>query len=106
VSTPESVSQWYANFYDLCRVGIVKPLECIQEPGDLLFVPSTWWHSVLNLEESVAVTQNFVDERNVFRVNKFVKSKSNKGLYNTLRSKIKQQFPHVDALLTEKEQQR
>eukprot|EP01027_Heterolobosea_sp_BB2_P028033 GEZU01043886.1.p1 GENE.GEZU01043886.1~~GEZU01043886.1.p1 ORF type:complete len:140 (-),score=41.30 GEZU01043886.1:39-413(-) len=39
--------------------------ECVQEPGDLVYVPSGWYHTVLNLDPiNVAVTQNVVDATN------------------------------------------
>lgn len=31
------------------------PIEVVQEPGDIIFVPTDWGHAVVNLEDSVAV---------------------------------------------------
>ncbi|ETV86432.1 hypothetical protein, variant [Aphanomyces astaci] len=42
-----------------------RPLEIVQEAGDVISVPSGWWHVVLNLEFSIAVTQNVVDSHNL-----------------------------------------
>ena len=35
--------------------GFDQLFECVQEPGDLLFVPSGWHHSVLNTRLSVSL---------------------------------------------------
>mmetsp|Transcript_50232 Transcript_50232/g.157002 ORF Transcript_50232/g.157002 Transcript_50232/m.157002 type:complete len:170 (+) Transcript_50232:236-745(+) len=37
----------------------------IQEAGDVVFIPRGYWHCVLNLEDSVAFTQNFINSANL-----------------------------------------
>ncbi|KAJ7561350.1 hypothetical protein O6H91_03G025100 [Diphasiastrum complanatum] len=56
--------QWWMDVYPFLK-DEDKPLECTQFPGEIIFVPSGWWHCVLNLDNSIAVTQNFVNTTNL-----------------------------------------
>ncbi|GAX73493.1 hypothetical protein CEUSTIGMA_g945.t1 [Chlamydomonas eustigma] len=58
--------QWLLEVYPTLPSHL-KPLEFIQEPGEVVFVPGGWWHCILNLEPSVAITQNFVSKANLRR---------------------------------------
>jgi hypothetical protein len=37
---------------------------CILEPGELLLIPSRWWHYVRNLEKTITVNYNFFNRSN------------------------------------------
>jgi histone arginine demethylase JMJD6 len=60
----------------------INPLIIIQKPGDLVFVPSKWWHTVLNITNTIAVTQNFVSSVNFDSVWRTVKQQRRKLFKN------------------------
>ena len=47
-ANPDDPAQWP-------RIQDVSWLECIVEPGDLLFIPAFWWHHVRSLDVAVSV---------------------------------------------------
>eukprot|EP01006_Ploeotia_vitrea_P013135 TRINITY_DN34476_c0_g1_i1.p1 TRINITY_DN34476_c0_g1~~TRINITY_DN34476_c0_g1_i1.p1 ORF type:complete len:214 (+),score=13.38 TRINITY_DN34476_c0_g1_i1:635-1276(+) len=40
-------------------------LEVIQEPGELFFVPSKWYHQVVNLEDTISINHNWCSACNL-----------------------------------------
>ncbi|GAB7363516.1 hypothetical protein MBLNU230_g3785t1 [Neophaeotheca triangularis] len=72
VTAPLSIPEWLLGFHAEAR----KTPGCkegICEEGEVLYVPSGWYHLVLNLEDSVAVTQNFVPEARLGAVLAFLR---------------------------------
>ncbi|KAJ9473416.1 Bifunctional arginine demethylase and lysyl-hydroxylase PSR [Diplonema papillatum] len=42
----------------------VEVFELIQEQGETIFVPGGWWHCVMNITDTVGVTQNYCGRHN------------------------------------------
>ncbi|XP_060064308.1 2-oxoglutarate and iron-dependent oxygenase JMJD4-like [Ylistrum balloti] len=48
-------------------------IEVIQEPGEVIFVPSGWHHQVHNLEDTISINHNWMNGCNIYRCWKFLK---------------------------------
>ena len=65
VVVPLSLVEWFEQFYDATRR--MNALEAVLKPGDVIYVPRSWWHLVLNLEE---VNYTFYAQKNKTKHNK------------------------------------
>ncbi|KAI5291097.1 hypothetical protein KEM54_006320 [Ascosphaera aggregata] len=74
VTAPLSIAEWLLTFHAEAR-RTAGCLEGICREGEILHVPSGWWHLVVNIEASVAITQNFVPTQHLPAVLGFLKHK-------------------------------
>ncbi|KAG2679855.1 hypothetical protein I3760_11G071300 [Carya illinoinensis] len=117
VACPVSIIEWFMNFYGATKTWKKKPIECICRAGEVIFVPNGWWHLVINLEESIAITQNYVSRRNLLNVLDFLKrpnantlvsgTRDRVNLYDKFKNAIETSFPGtLEQLVQEAEEKR
>ena len=103
VTSPLSIAEWLLGFHAQARQ-TPGCTEGICEEGEVLHVPSGWWHLVVNLEESIAITQNFVPETHLGEVLYFLKNKPEQvsgfakdlsSPYDLFVEKIKDTYPDM-----------
>ncbi|KKK16609.1 hypothetical protein P175DRAFT_0519199 [Aspergillus ochraceoroseus IBT 24754] len=75
VTSPLSIAEWLLGFHAEARrtPGCV---EGICKEGEILHVPSGWWHLVVNIEPAIAVTQNFIPRAHLAAALDFLSNKA------------------------------
>ncbi|OQS03363.1 histone arginine demethylase [Thraustotheca clavata] len=72
-------------------------MEFMQYPGDTVFVPGGWWHAVYNIDDTIAVTQNYCSHANFERVWRKTRSGRKRMAVKWLE-KLQIEYPKLAAL--------
>lgn len=74
VTSPLSIAEWLLSFHEEAR-RMSGCMEGICREGEVLHVPSGWWHLVVNLEPAIAITQNFIPHSHLKSALEFLEKK-------------------------------
>ena len=103
VTSPLSIAEWLLGFHAQARA-TPGCAEGICNEGEVLHVPSGWWHLVVNLSPCIAITQNFVSQAHLANVLDFLKSKPDQvsgfhpdvnNAYELFVEKLRELYPEV-----------
>ncbi|CAO3573910.1 unnamed protein product [Mortierella alpina] len=97
VTSPVSLMEWFSNFYASTQIPDdprERPLEGICREGEIMFVPRGWWHAVVNLDDCIAVTQNYVGSQNLKETMQFLYLKRDQvsGVVDERREGLYEEF--------------
>jgi hypothetical protein len=77
VMSPFSVAEWFLSGYYQQAKETPGFNHAICSPGQTMYVPSGWWHLVVNLDQGIAMTGNFVPRPKLGVVLDFFKNRPN-----------------------------
>lgn len=69
-------------------------IEFTQYAGETVFVPGGWWHAVLNMEDTIAVTQNFCSRTNFEEVWAQTRG-GRKKMASSWLKRLHRHYPHL-----------
>jgi histone arginine demethylase JMJD6 len=72
----------------------LKYIEFIQNPGETVFVPGGWWHAVVNVDNTMAITQNVMTKNNFDHVWRYIRKERKKMAVKYLE-KLKTEHPKL-----------